>query len=209
MNKGILYQDIAWFFFALPFVVPAIYGLYLWYRSGFSAFLPQDVYISVTTDPNVFLVGIMSIILAAYFDLISVKVEEREKKIESIASTLQKIGVTSFLLSVIVSLYSSHFYDLGTLATEIVVGRYDIIFPAFTFIFGFLLVIPIRREYLSRASVISFILLLIIPVIIYVGGRRLPIASFVLSFALIIVSVSLIIYDKSVKRIESTSKDSN
>jgi hypothetical protein len=192
MNRTELYRDIATIFFIIPFISPTLYAIYLWSAYGFSSFLPSSVYLQVTRDPYIFLIGIFSVILASVIEIASYNQGEREQCLWSISSNIQKVALSSFVLAFVISWYSNNFTDISGTVLDFFEGRFNIIFPSFLVLYSFLLVVPIRKQWITNKYFISSFLLILIPPVIYLG-RREPLLSFILAFLLLILAI-LVIY---------------
>jgi hypothetical protein len=191
MERSELYQDIAFILFLVPFIVPAVYSFYLWLGYGLSPFLPSEVYLQVTRDPYVFLVGIFSVIVGSVVEIISYKQEERNGGLGMLSSNLQKIGILSFLLSLLSSWYSNHFADLSGTFLDLLVGKYNIIFPFLLFLFSFLIILPFNMSWFRNRYFLSSLLLILVVPLMYLG-RRNPILSFSISFVFLLAAVWII-----------------
>jgi hypothetical protein len=192
MNRTELYRDTATIFFIIPFISPTLYAIYLWSAYGFSSFLPSSVYLQVTRDPYIFLIGIFSVILASVIEIASYNQGEREQCLWLISSNIQKIALSSFVLAFVISWYSINFTDISGTVLDFFEGRFNIIFPSFLVLYSFLLVVPIRKQWITNKYFISSFLLILIPPVIYLG-RREPLLSFILAFLLLILAI-LVIY---------------
>ena len=62
------YGDVALLLYAAPFILNFVYALYVWFGVGFSAVMPQIVYLEVTQSPYVFMAGFAAVALAVVLD---------------------------------------------------------------------------------------------------------------------------------------------
>ena len=58
-------EDIPFLLFLVPFAISGIYAIILWAQAGLSSTLPQTVFLQVTENPYVFLVGFTAVIFGA------------------------------------------------------------------------------------------------------------------------------------------------
>lgn len=190
MKRSELYQDLAMLLFLLPFILPAVYALYLWSSYGLSPFLPSQVYLQVTRDPYVFMVGMFSVIVGSLIEVSSFPPEERDQRIVQLSSNLQKIALASFLLALLVSWYSNHFTDVSGTFLDFLAGRFNVLFPSFLVFFSFILVTPFSVSWIRNRYFISSLLLVLIPPVLYIG-RHHPAFSFSVSLLLLISAVAI------------------
>lgn len=190
MKSSELYQDVATLLFLLPFIIPAVYALYLWPSYGLSPFLPSQVYVQITRDPYVFMAGLFSVVVGSLIEVSSFPPEERAQRIVQLSSNLQKIAVASFLLALFVSWYSNHFIDVSSTFLDFLVGRFNVLFPAFLAFYSFILVIPFNVSWIRNRYFISSLLLVLIFPVLYLG-RHHPTFSFSVSFLMLILAVAI------------------
>jgi len=173
MNRKEMYEDVSSLLLLVPFFAPAIYALYLWAVGGFSYYLPEQVFLGVTRNPDLFLLGILAIILSTVMEVSSVERARRSERVLQLSKRLQKLAVASFLLAILTAWYANGFSpDLGGTGADLFAGRYTIVFPALLVLLSFLIVTPVSLKSLAQAKTVAIILLLAVPVVIDEVGKR-------------------------------------
>lgn len=195
MNRAEAYDDLSTVLYLVPFLVSGIYGLVLWAQLGFSALLPTDVYLTVTRDPYVFLVGTFAVFGGLYIDVYSKGRAERAKRISALSGTLQKIAAVSFILAFVCALYANGFDPTGTVL-DFVVGRYSLIFPVMLVLLSYLLVIPFNFGGFTRRSVTGIVLMLLVPAVVYEVGKRNSIVGIVFGFILLVIGLFVFLWNR-------------
>ncbi len=191
MNSGKNGQDLPFVLFLVPFAVSAIYAIYLWVQTGLSATLPSSVFLSVTENPYVFLVGFLAVIVGATLDINSAGPADRRAKLIEESSTLQKLAVLALALGLICAWYSAGF-DFGTAATNVLTGRYVVVFPALLILFSFLLLPSVTIKSSQVRNIVIIVLLLGVPASVDEIGKR----NFFLGMAagIALLGVALFLY---------------
>jgi hypothetical protein len=173
MNRKEMYEEVSFLLLLVPFFAAAAYALYLWALEGFSYYLPEQVYLGVTRNPDLFLLGILAIILSAVME---VSIEEKARRSEHVlplSKRLQKLAAASFVLAIITAWYANRFsLDLSGTGADLFGGRYTIVFPALLVLLSFLIVTPVNLRSLAQAKTLAIILLLAVPVVIDEVGKR-------------------------------------
>ena len=173
MNRKEIYEDVSSLLLLVPFLAAAFYALYLWAVAGFSSYLPEQVYLGVTRNPDLFLLGILAIILSTVMEVSSVERARRSERVLQLSKRLQKLAVASFLLAILTAWYANGFSpDLGGTGADLFAGRYTIVFPALLILLSFLIVTPVSIKSLAQAKTVAIILLLAVPVVIDEVGKR-------------------------------------
>ena len=173
MNRKEIYEDLSSLLLLVPFLAPAAYALYLWAVEGFSSFLPEQVYLGVTRNPDLFLLGVLAIILSTFMEVSSEERARRSERILVLSKRLQKLAVASFVLAIIAAWYANGLSpDLSGTGKDLFAGRYTIVFPALLVFLSFLIVTPVNLRSLARAKTVAIILLLAVPVVIDEVGKR-------------------------------------
>ncbi len=174
MNRREAYEDVSFLLLYLPFVSAAVFALYLWAEVGFSSFLPEQVFLGVTRNPDLFLLGVLAVLAGT---IMEASIEERTKRGERVlqlSRRLQKLAVASFVLAIVTAWYANGF-SLGGLSgagSDLFSGRYTIVFPAVLLFYSFLIVTPLASEGLGGLKTVAIILLLAVPAVIYEVGKR-------------------------------------
>jgi hypothetical protein len=171
MSSGSSRQDIPFLLFLVPFAISTVYALYLWATTGISAVLPSSVFLQVTENPYVFLVGFVAVMAAAALDIQFADPANRRTKLLQESSTLQKVAVVALILGLVSAWYAAGF-DLGGAAANVAAGRYVIVFPALVILFSFLILpsVTVRRDQLR--NVVIVLLLLAVPLAVDEIGKR-------------------------------------
>jgi hypothetical protein len=183
-------EDVPFLLFLVPFAVSGLYAILLWVQTGVSATLPQTVFLQVTESPYVFLIGFVAVIFGVVLDVSSAEPYERRAKLARESTTIQIIAVTALILGLLSAWYAAGF-DPGTAASNVLAGRYVIIFPALLIIFSFLMLpaVNIRRD--QTNIILIAVLLLAIPLCVDEVGKRSFFAGMLLGVALLIAAIYL------------------
>jgi hypothetical protein len=176
--------------FLVPFAVSGLYAILLWVQTGVSATLPQTVFLQVTESSYVFLIGFIAVIAGVVMDVVYTDPQLRRAKLMQESTTIQIIAVTALVLGILSAWYSAGF-DLGTAATNVLSGRYVIIFPALLVIFSFLMLpaVNIRKD--QTNIVLIAVLLLAIPLAVDEVGKHSFFSGMLLGLALLVAALYL------------------
>ena len=191
MSSRARYEDLTTLLYMLPFVVGVGYAILLWAEAGASAFLPTSVYLTVTRDPVLFMMGSLAVLLGLMIEVNSTEPTARPAKLASLSGLLQSIAIASLIIVILSAWYANGFTDLGGAATDFVVGRYGIVFPAILVLLSYLLTARFRIEALADRKVLPIIALLLVPVTVYEIGKRELAVGMVTSLALLLAGVFL------------------
>lgn len=189
-SKG-LSEDIPAVLYLVPFLVSAGYGLLLWVRSGVSAILPKTVYLTVTRDPYVFMLGSFAVIIAVIVEVTSAESAAKQTKAKSTGDILQSVAVASIILALLGAWYANGFVDLSGTFTDFILGRYSIIFPAVMVLLSYLVTIQLKLDSLGSPKVLGTIALLLVPAAVYELGKRDTAGGLAIALVLVIVGVGL------------------
>jgi hypothetical protein len=183
-------EDVPFLLFLVPFAVSGVYAIFLWVQTGVSATLPQTVFLQVTENPYVFLIGFVAVILGATMDVVSTEPLLRRAKLIEESTTLQIIAITALVLGLLSAWYAAGF-DPGVAATNVLAGRYVIIFPALLVVFSFLMLpaVSIRKD--QANIVLIAVLLLAIPLTVDEVGKRSFFVGMLLGLALLGAAIYL------------------
>jgi hypothetical protein len=183
-------EDLPFLLFLVPFAVSAIYAIFLWVQTGVSATLPQTVFLQVTESPYVFLIGFVAVIVGVIMDVVYAEPALRRAKLVQESTALQIIAITALVLGILSAWYAAGF-DLGVAATNILTGRYVIIFPALLIAFSFLMLpaVNIRKD--QTNIVLIAVLLLAIPLVVDEVGKRSFFAGMLLGLGLLAAAIYL------------------
>ena len=192
MSDSGRYGDLTAVLYLVPFLVSGVYGLYQWALVGFSLFLPTSVYLSVTRDPYVFIVGSVAIMLGVVLDTMGTEPPRRKARIASLGGTLQSVAVASLILVLVSAFYANGFLDLGGAASDFIVGRYGLVFPAVMVLLSYLITAQFRFSSLADPKVLGVIAMLLVPASIYeIGKRQLTVG---LGIALVLMLLGVGVY---------------
>lgn len=186
-------EDISTLLFLVPFLASGVYGLVLWVQAGISAFLPTSVYLTVTRDPILFIIGSLSIMLGVMIEVNSADPSNRQAKLASLGSSLQSIAIASLILVVVSALYANGFLDVSGAATDFIIGRYGLVFPAMLVLLSYLLTARFRWASLMNRKVLALVALLLVPASIYELGKRQPTLGLGGALVLLIIGVALFV----------------
>lgn len=189
------YGDVALLLYAAPFILNFVYALYLWFGEGFSAIMPQIVYLEVTQSPYIFLVGTAAVALAVVIDFDSEAPNARKSATATLSRRLQIIALVSVVLAFIAAWYSAG-GDLGTAVLNLVDGRYPLVFPAVLVFFSFLILPSVRLQGANRKNLLIVVLLIASPVALYELGKRNSIAGLGIGLVLLLVAAFLLVNNK-------------
>lgn len=164
-------ENISFILYLIPLVLSTFYAVFLWISEGLSFTLPQTVYLTVTKDPYIFLIGFLAICLAV---LVEIFLSPEESKLIKLTDNARQIQFLAFICigSVIVSVWSTSGYslNLGQFLQILLGGRYALIFPLMLFIFSLILNPKLQINILSTDTLIkytSIFLLIASPLIFY------------------------------------------
>jgi hypothetical protein len=189
------YGDVALFLYAAPFILNFVYALYLWFGAGFSAIMPQLVYLEVTQSPYIFLAGFAAVALAVVIDFDSEPPSARKSTTNALSRRLQLIALISVILAFIFAWYSAG-GDLGTGVLNMVDGRYPLVFPAVLVFFSFLILPSVRLQGANQKNLLIVVLLIASPAALYELGKRSTIAGLGVGLILLLVAAFLLVYNK-------------
>lgn len=189
-NRGYA-GDLSALLYLVPFLVPGIYGLYLWVKAGISPILPSSVYLAVTRDPIVFVVGTLAVMLGLMVEISGTEQRARTAKLESIGNNLQSMAVAALVLVLIAAWYANGFTDLSNMATDFIVGRYGLVFPTILVLLSFLITAQFRFSALANRKAMAVIALLLVPASLYEIGKREIALGLVIALVLLIVGLAL------------------
>ena len=200
LQKAETTENISFILYLVPLISSTIYAISLWTSEGLSLTLPETVYLSVTKDPYLFLIGFLAICCAVLIEVFGSSKESRLSRIETNSKQIQILAVISFSAAVL-SVWSTigYSFDISRTLQILLAGRYALIFPLMLFILAFLLNTSLKFNLLSFNNLMknaSFILMIASPLIFY-GLWRIHVPwEGIISITLItlIIGVALILY---------------
>ncbi len=193
-------ENISFILYLVPLISSTIYAISLWASEGLSSTLPETVYLSVTKDPYLFLIGFLAICCAVLIEVFGSSKESRLSRIETNSKQIQILAVISFSAAVL-SVWSTigYSFDISRTLQILLAGRYALIFPLMLFILAFLLNTSLKFNLLSFNNLMknaSFILMIASPLIFYGLWRiHVPWEGIIsITLIILIIGVALILY---------------
>jgi hypothetical protein len=187
--------DIAFLLYATPFIVNFVYAIYLWAGAGFSAILPQLVYLEVTQSPYIFLIGFAAVCGAAMIDFDASTPEARKSSAVALSKRLQYIAALSIILALIAALYSASGNPI-TAFSNVLDGRYPLVFPALLLLFSFAILPSVRLESINMKNALVIVLLIASPGALYEIGKRNTVAGLGIGLILLLAAAYLLVNNK-------------
>ncbi len=184
-------EDFSTLLYMVPFAASGIYGLLLWVQNGISALLPKTVYLTVTRDPIVFVIGSLSVLLGVVIEVNGTELAARRARLASLAGTLQSIAVASLVLVLICAWYANGFTDLSGAATDFIVGRYGLVFPALMVLLSYLVSAQFRLKSLTNRKFLAIVAMFLVPVSLYEIGRRALFVGLLIAFLFLVAGLAL------------------
>jgi len=191
MNIRGRYEDVSTLLYLVPIVVPIIYALVLWVQTGISPVLPSSVYLTVTRDPILFIGASLAVMLGVIIEVNGTEPGARSAKLTSLGGTLQSIAVASLVIVLIGALYANGFTDITGAATDFIVGRYGIVFPATLVLLSYLMTVRFKLPGVTRRQILAAIALLLVPVSLYEVGKRQTAFGVGIAFVLLVLGLAL------------------
>ena len=189
------YGDVALLLYGLPFIASFVYAMYLWVGVGLSATLPSAVYTEVTQSPYVFLVGFVGVLLGGLVDFNGEEPATRRAAAFALSKRLQAIAFLSVVLAAICAWYSAGF-DPSSGASNLVNGRYSLIFPALLVLFSYLIVPSVKVQGANWNNVAIVLLLVASPAALYEIGKRSTVGGLGAALILILLAIYLLFRSK-------------
>ena len=186
MSTRARYEDITTLLYIVPFAVSGVYGLIVWFQNGISALLPSRVYLAVTQNPEVFVIGSLAVLVGVVMEVRGTDASQRGTKVGSLGTTLQAIAGASVFFALAGAFYSNGANVAGAVG-DFMGGKYNLIFPATMMLLSYLITVPLNFSALVKRKTLGLILLLLVPVSIYEVGKRQIYVGLGLAFALLIV----------------------
>ncbi|MGD0477385.1 MAG: hypothetical protein ABSB29_04355 [Nitrososphaerales archaeon] len=191
MSKKVSSDDASTLLYMVPFIASGVYALYLWVASGISSVLPSSVYLTVTRDPILFLVGTLSVMLGVVLEVSSTGPSGRPAKLGSLGNTLQTIAVASFILAFVCAFYAHGFSDVSGAASDFLVGRFSIVFPVVMVLFSYLISARFNFTSLRTPTILGIVAMLLSPASLYAIGRRNPSLGLVVALVFLLAGLGL------------------
>jgi hypothetical protein len=185
------YEDVSTLLYLVPIVVPIVYALVLWLQSGISATLPSPVYLTVTRDPILFIVASLAVMLGIIVEVNGTEPKGRSARLASLGGTLQSVAVASLVIVAIAALYANGFTDLTGAATDLIIGRYGLVFPASLVLLSYLITVRFTLPGVTKREAAAAVVLLLVPVSLYEIGRRQIAVGIGVAFVLMVIGMAL------------------
>jgi len=185
------YEDVSTLLYLVPIVVPIVYALVLWAQSGFSLILPSSVYLTVTRDPILFIGVSLAVMLGVIIEVNGTEPAARPAKVAALGGTLQSIAIASLVIVVIGALYANGFTDITDAATDFIIGRYGIVFPATLVLLSYLITVQYKLPGVTRRQILAAIVLFLVPASLYEIGKRETAVGVGISFILLVAGLAL------------------
>jgi len=192
---GERYGDVALLLYAFPFIINFVYALYLWSGAGFSAILPQLVYLEVSQSPYIFFAGFAAVLLAAFIDFNSEAPGPKKSAIVALSKRLQAIAFIALVLAFITALYAAG-GDLGTALFNLLDGRYPLVFPAILVFFSFVILPSVKLQGANLRNLLVIVLLVASPAALYELGKRNTSAGLGVALILVLAAAYLLVRAK-------------
>lgn len=192
-------ENISFILYLVPLITSTFFALYLWISEGLSLTLPETVYLTVTKDPYIFLIGFIAICLGV---LIEIYASPADSKLIRLADNSKQIQILAFICigSVVLSVWSvsSYSFNFSRILQILIEGRYALLFPLFLIIFSFMLNPTLKFNILFTNIIknASLFLLIASPLIFY-GLWRIHVPWIILISITLITLISgtaLLIY---------------
>jgi hypothetical protein len=194
-TMGGRYGDVALLLYVAPFILNFVYALYLWSVVGFSAVLPQLVYLEVTQNPYIFLAGFAAVALAVLIDFNEEPPTARKGALLKLSGRLQGIALISIVLALITAWYAAS-GDVGNALFNVLDGRYPLVFPALLVLFSFLILPAVKMQGANLRNLLVIVLLVASPAALYELGKRNTFAGLGVGLVLLLVAAFLLLQPK-------------
>jgi len=171
LHREEITENISFVLYLVPLIASTVYALSLWVPEGLSSNLPETIYLSVTKDPYLFLIGLLAICSAILIEVYGSSKESRLNRIKDNSRQLQVLAVIS-ISAAILSVWSTigYSFNISGILQILLEGRYALVFPVMLFILAFLLNTSLRSDFLSFNNLVknaSLILIIFSPLIFY------------------------------------------
>lgn len=207
MSKKVSSDDLSVLLYMVPFIASGAYALYLWAASGISSSLPESVYLTVTRDPILFLVGTFSVMLGVVLEVSSTGPAERPAKLNSVGNTLQTIALASFVLALVCALYANGFSNVSGAASDFLTGRFSLVFPVVMVLFSYLIIGRFNLPSVKTPTILGIIAMLLAPASLYEVGKRNAVLGLAVALVFMIAGVGLFL--KPTKKVAGQDKGSS
>jgi len=190
-------EDLTFILYLTPLIASAVYALYLWLPTGLSTSLPKSIYLAVTKNPYLFLIGLVAVCGAVLLEVYLSPPDSRVKKLAESSHQVQ-ILATVCVIFALISVWSAADYSTDTrvFLTIFLEGRYALIYPLLLF-----LIAPLLNPTLSLRSFrvrgltedLSMLLMVASPLILLLLWRLHAPWEAMISTTLIILAAGLLL----------------
>jgi hypothetical protein len=184
-------EDFSTILYLVPFIASGVYGLALWVQNGVSLTLPTSVYLTVTRDPFLFILGSLSIMLGIIIEVNGTDLPARPAKLLSLGNMLQSLAAASLILVLLSAWYANGFTDLTGMGTDFIVGRFGLVFPAILVLLSYLVSAQFKLASLANRKVLAIVAMLLVPVSLYEIGRRELFAGLLVALLLLMFGLGV------------------
>jgi hypothetical protein len=193
MSERTSVGDISALLYLVPFAAAAIYAIVLWVQNGLSLELPSTVYLTVTRDPSLFIIGSLAFLLGVTMEIRSTEPDRRWAKLLSLSNTVQSVALASLVLVLICAVYANGL-DLGGAASDFVVGRYGIVFPALLFLLSYLMRVKFELSAIRSTKFLGIVSMILVPGALYALGKLKTTADIPVALVFLVIGLFLFLW---------------
>jgi len=202
LKKSEMIEDIVFLLYLFPLFLNGFYALYLWFQKGISLSLPSEVYLAVTKDHVIFLMGVLAIVAALIIEVRTSPVESRAVNVEKNVSRMRILAYFCVVTSLI-SAWSANGYSFYILDIYLE-GGYAMLYPAFLLFLSLALSSEIRK-FLKLSPILfdllPILLIIFSPLSLYMLWRLGLPSSLVYPIPLLIfiAGIAILLYGSKLK----------
>ena len=185
--------DLPTLLYLVPFVAAGVYAIVLWVQNGVSLNLPTSVYLTVTRDPILFVVGFLAVLVGVLLEVRSAEPPQRWSRVVSLSNTVQSMAGASLVLALLSAIYANGL-DIGGAAGDFIVGRYDIVFPALLFLLSYLMRVEFQLSAFRSRRFLGVVSMVLVPAALYGLGKLKTSAGLPVAFLLLALGLFLILW---------------
>jgi hypothetical protein len=191
--------DIPTILYLIPFIGAGLYSIFLWAESGVSLLLPGNVYLTVTRDPTLFVIGSLAVLFGVVLEVRSAPPDQKWTKVLSVSDTVQSVGVASLVLALISALYANGGDPSGA-AGDVIVGRYDVVFPALLFLLSYLMRIQFQFSAVLSTRFFGIVAMILVPATLYGLNKLKSTADLPVAFVFLVIGLALFLWPQRKNR---------
>jgi hypothetical protein len=147
------------------------------------------VYLEVARDPYVFILGSLAVMAGVIVEVTSGTPTDLQARVREAGNDLQTIAVASLLLSIIGALYANKFVHVSDAVTDLIVGRYAVVFPTLMVLLSYLITVKVRLDVIRSDTFLGIVSMLLVPAVVYEVGKRYDALGFGLGLVFAIAGV--------------------